>query len=181
MNTTMNLIPVTINCDAFIVPNHPGTIDLKYSAGQRLAARLERVAEINDFDFDREKDIVVQLWFVNKEISTNFQDHGFYAMYENEEYHFSGTELNYLPTSVFEGHVEGETISIDIPMKPVFKLDPKTDETVRLRDRKMTDFEDDNIEEVPEFIITFNITLKQQGYRYMRFGNFEDVLKSINY
>ena len=183
-NTILN---VTLDIDAFVIPNSASKINLDYSFGTRAAERIERIAEINGFEFDRENDKLVQLWFVGKEScgSENLQDHGFHVGIDGYNYYFgAGIVPSFLPPVIFDGKKEGDVISVTIPLKPNRTYDLPIEEMLDMDRKEMRShvvFFDEEGEggNGPEVFITFNIRLNQRDYRYRSFGDFEDVVARV--
>ncbi len=191
MEATMNkVIEVTVDIDAFVVPNRASKIDpstLEYSFGQNLLNYMKEISDLNNVDFNYEEDKLLQLWFVGTDTvdSDNLQDHGFSINYDGREYNFrAGAIKDYLPAKMFRECKEGDVISVTYHIKPSYSYDLPMDEIYMIKSREerlqhMIGYEkgykDSNPELAPDFLITFNIKLNQQSYRYARFGNFEDA------
>ena len=171
--TNNNMINVTVNCDAFIVPNRAAKADLDYTMGQNLATKAAEIAAENGFSYDESVDKFVQMWWTDGK-SDNMQDHGFSIEIGNEEYLFGYERgISYVPINFFKDHKEGEILPLTISLKPVAKVNKDIG-----RREGYTSFEEDT-NPAPTFQITFNLKLNQLDYRYRRFGRFEDVLKYV--
>lgn len=157
MNTTTNMINVTVDCNCFIIPNSLAKANVNNSFGRKLADKAAEIAATNGFEYDESLDKFVQLWWVGCN-SDNMQDHGFTIEVDGQKYRF-GYEmcLELVPVKFFKGHKEGEILPLTISLKP----------------------RHDEGEEVPTFNVTFNLKLNQLDYRYRRFGRFEEVLKLL--
>ena len=196
MEAIMNKISATINVDAFVIPNRHGKLNLDLSYGRRYAEMFERISKINHFPFDKEKDQLVELWFVGKNdfeasedgtwLSNNLQAHGFTLQCDNGyRYHFSsGKVLGFLPNTALINCKEGDTISLVYPIKPSMGCDIPVKDLENIPkdewDNHLVRFDNiDGTDTSPEIMITMNITFNQRDYRYRSFGNFEDVVEMV--
>lgn len=148
------------NLDVFIIPNKGGLVSnwLGESTQKKLIRDINAIAELNGFEFDPEKDPLVQLWFCGMDCD-NLIDH--YCHVEDEDgnrYMFRANNLSHLPVSIFKDHQEGDTIELSFPAS----IEARGDEG-----------------QAKEITVKTHVTLKQLDYRYSRFGRFEEVLKQV--
>lgn len=117
------------------------------------------IVETNKISLEK-NDYIVQVWSASEEDldSDNLERHGFTITEDGKRIHYS-PRMELLPASMFEGKVEGDTVTFDVPIHGF-------DEEGELDD---------------EVIVTlrFNMKLCQREYRYRNFGNFEEVLKRV--
>lgn len=154
-----------ISGDVFIVPNKYSTLTVEskrwYNKNERLA-KFEKLANLNNLEnFDPDITKIVEIWVVVPEMTENLHDHGIYL--DNEQYR--ALDHSIVPTELFEGKVEGDVVSIIIPLERCFKV-PSEFGLVQTR---------------KQINVKFNLRLAQREYRYRNFGNFEDVLRKVFY
>lgn len=142
--------------EVFIIPNQGGLVT-SWMSKDNIIKKINGVAELSGFEFDPEKDPIVQLWFCGMECD-NLVDHYIHAEDENgNKVYFRAGNIGHLPAKIFEGKKEGDSIDLVFPAT-VFcrENDSETDITVKT-----------------------TVTLAQKKYRYRNFGNFEEVLKKV--
>jgi hypothetical protein len=162
---------VTVNCDAFIIPNGASKVDLSWSMGQDLANFCEKVAELNNLPYDKEQDLHLQLWLANDD-NENIARHGLHLDVDGDKYVFHESKLEDLPVSFFQGYEEGDIVTIRVPMEPSYA-------NIGGQRVEYREFAEDHVENIPKFLVTFNIKLNQKDYRYRRFGTFENTLAAV--
>lgn len=147
----------TINCSTFIIPNSACMIDDLISA--RVRDLYHEICRLNGIGEPSElgKEKLVEMWFHN-ENSDNIECHGYF--FEDEYCLFPGSFPRYLPARLFADKKEGDVIKVKIPCCVVSQ-------------------ESTPLESKEEAMIIATITLQQLGYRYERFGTFEEVLKYL--
>ena len=178
------IIKATVNCDAFIIPNHASKANqyMSQTIAQSIIEFNKNIAELSDLEYDPETDYILQLWLTG-EASENFARHGFKVTVDNLEYRFSEYHLEDLSQSFFKDHKEGDIVTLTIPVTPSHAFDTSIEDK-ELRRKNYIDYMDDAYEptkEAPLFHITFNIKLNQRDYRYCSFGNFEEVMARVCY
>ena len=139
------------NVDAFIVPNKTHVVsDFLFDADDRETA-YKLLAWINKVHYEPSEDKLVEFWYVSPELeSDNLVDHGFKI---NGQYCNCDYDIGrFLPYSMVKDHKEGDTIDVIWPY--------------------------DDGSDVMKFIL-MHVTFKQMGYRYARFGKFEEVLERV--
>jgi len=150
----------TIKADVFIVPNESYKVSEKTFEWAR--ADYFRVFEANHdkISGDFMDQIWIQIWFATRgdNDQSNWTDHGIDGYKELVGWR---PVCQYLPKALFEGHKEGDIITINLPIiKPV-----ELGEGDSYADMYAT--------------IKVGLCLKQQDYRYKRFGKFEEVLARV--
>lgn len=151
---------VKCNVSAFIVPNRASLASSYLIRPEERVKAFEDLANDNSMLYNSEKDHLVQLWLHSKDLNTeNLVDHGGSVEDENgTKYRINlPSKFGFLPESFFDGKVEGDSIHIKTPATAHVPGESK---------------------EI-DIVLDMNLTLKQQGYRYSRFGNFEEVLKEV--
>lgn len=148
-----NPINVTINCDCSIIPGRAKKADFGYRsiAGwtRRLADKAAEIAAMNDFTYNEETDLFVQMQWRSDKFD-NMQNNGFCIEIENEKYFFGhDSSIEYVPLNFFKGHKEGEILPLTIKLKPM---------AVESKNERLRRYNED---EAPEFNITFNLKLNQ--------------------
>lgn len=154
---------LTINAQLFIIPNHACHISGLFDFAQAdHLARMKKICELNGLEFDPEKDWLVECWYLSEELGCeNIPNHNIRVLNENGKRCTIGVENRYLPSNIFKGKKEGETISVKLP--------------VWMR----VEGEDKEFPNGKDIVADFTISLDQTKYRYRRFGNFEDVLSRV--
>jgi hypothetical protein len=154
----------TVAADVFIVPNKALNMKGYCFVTDSRIKNLGRILVDNDLSFDFVNDKTVELWYVTED-SDNVCDHGFSTSLEDGRTVCTKFDISHLPIKMFEGKQEGDVVELKIHS-----------------DREVRIFNKDSREYVTEKMhtnITFNLRLTQKGYRYERFGSFEDVLKQV--
>lgn len=179
MTTQATNFTATINCDTFIIPNKAGRASSNIF-GKRLASYNEQLAKDNGFNYDKDNDKLIELWTTGKE-SENFQAHGFKLEQEGTRYYFSGRDIEYLPEDIFKDKKEGDVVTVKARIKPDWKISAEGDDYDYNYPDPADDFQNyrKNREKAPEFMITFNMKLNQNSYRYRNFGPFERALEYV--
>lgn len=160
---------VEANVDAFIIPNN--AVKMKDFLGgiEERKIKYQKLLDLSGIKCDDLMDQkMVQIWLVAKEDleSDNLSDHGFRVIKDNSLYKFKMSGLYYLPLVALEGKKEGDIIDITFPII-CYQY-----EGLRALDKCIKEKSDD-------WSLSAKITLKQKGYRYEGFGNFEEVLKIV--
>lgn len=141
----------------FVIPN-PGVSINSLCCWQE---RYKKSAEINNVDIS-DDDEWIELWFHSEELdSENICDHGFcYSNDDGINVRVCAGAHNHIPAKVLDNIKEGETIEWNFEA-PSHKRGSE--------------------EEPQSVLLTLNLTAQQKGYRYSRFGNFEDVVKLVQH
>lgn len=156
---TMNISDgIKFDAKIFVIPNSAGKVSDFFDPEQVIRNATE-VCEANGITFDPENDYLIETWYHSKQLGCdNIPDHNIYFEDEEGNKWILGSNCGrYLPAKLFEGHKEGDTITIKLPMW-------------------LTKNYSENSEDV---IAEINLTLQQQGYRYQRFGDFEEVVEYV--
>ena len=146
----------TIKSDIFIVPNSSFKVTEK--TFEWVRADLYEIYSANKLDGEFKDQSWVQIWIATRENEdSNWTDHTIDGYEE-----LSGWRpiAQYLPKSIFNGHKEGDVISIILPICKSMELAENSYADMRAR-------------------VKVELCLKQQGYRYERFGKFEEVLARV--
>ena len=143
-----------IKADVFIVPN--GSFKVTEKTFEWVRSDLFRIFNSNFAHIGDEKFLDqtwIEVWFVTRgNDESNWTDHDIDGYSELRGWK---PLTQYLPKSLFENHKEGEVITINLP---IWRRTPAGDEYS---------------------CVKVELCLKQQGYRYERFGKFEEVLKRV--
>lgn len=153
---------IHINADLFIIPNSAAKIeDLIDISRENNLKYMQKICELNGMKFDEQNDYLIETWYCSEEFECdNIPDHSIYCNTEDGQRCIIGVESRrWLPSNLFKGKKEGDTINVKIPV------------WVRINNRNNGDAID--------AIADFTITLSQTKYRYARFGNFEEVLEKV--
>ena len=155
---------ITANVDAFIVPNSVSLFK-DFMLKERREAKYKIMLELSGIECNLDEQPMIQMWYVGIEDlgSDNLVDHGFHLAIGNDMYCFDMNGLSYIPYCFLEGKKEGDTINVSFPVK------------CTIRNINGKDIKENNI----DWTLEAKITLKQRGYRYQRFGNFEDVIGTL--
>lgn len=155
---------ISINAKAFVIPNPART--LKDFLGDSKKKYFDVFATINNMDI-KDDDKMVQLWLHNTEElhCDNLSCHSFeVTLDDGRKIVINAYDLEYFPAKLLENIKEGESITYQSPYLR--------------RVREVTNGSIDDIDGV-EIIFDITMTCQQKGYRYQRFGNFEDVVLAV--
>ena len=154
---------VTMAADMFVIPNRAATIEDFFQPEE-----MKKFAQAIKPDYS-EDEKMVQVWLVeagaleDENKCDNLCRHNFIVKDENGNEWYSHLKEEFIPQGLLEGKKEGDTISVSYPaIGTISKCMSKTGE-----------------KEYKYFNVLMEITLRQQGYRYARFGNFEEVLNKV--
>lgn len=150
----------TIKADVFVVPNESYKVSEKTFEHSRFALYQVYSANSSKLGGSEFKDQTwVQIWFATRgdNDQSNWTDHGIDGYKELVGW---SPVCQYLPKALFEGHKEGDIITINLPIT----------KSVELGEGSYADM---------YATIKVELCLKQQGYRYQRFGKFEEVLARV--
>ena len=122
--------------------------------------RKERKAALGWDGLDASRQKYVELWFhepTGENDQSNWRDHGIDGFDE-----LDGWDLltNYIPTAIFEGYKDGDTVTFDIPI---------------IRDKC---WDDDDEDEIRITWIKVSVMLDQKGGRYPSNGLFHEILEA---
>lgn len=151
---------IEFDADVFIIPNVICKVSDFIVDVDEMTVYTENVLRMNGMDPSNARDTyLVQLWFISKELeSDNVARHGFHAMVDGKEQRISPFNMEHLPVSLFEGHNEGDTINIKVPVY-------------------VDNYVGDDTRTFAEMDIT--VTLAQLKYRYRAMGKFDELLKEL--
>lgn len=156
------------NMKAFIVPNSLNKVSGFYD-GERRMEYLNEIGGINNWPKVTEDTWLVELWFHDKEDlhTDNLTCHGSSINYNGESCHMSvDTKFEFLPIDLFIDKKEGDKIHIDLPNEI-------------WRRCRSEGGEESPVEASIPVMIHMDVELKQIGYRYARFGTFDQVLEKL--
>ena len=164
---------IYMNADMFVVPNKaakivPELVDLEKKTTDAIAA--------NGMEFDLYNDKFVQVWMVSTDEESkcdNLQDHSISFNYNNLEI-FISYVCGHILLKALKEVKENDTIDMVFPMQGWGISVYDTTGGENIRDWKHVDYEED-----VKVNLHLHLTAKQQGYRYQRFGNFEDVVSYV--
>lgn len=156
-----------VKMDAFIIPNNAAVSKDYILAGGRFGELHEKLARLNMYPYDIEKDKLVQMWFVeigeegDDDLCDNMDCHDFTLKDESGEVYWARLGVGHLPESILNDKKEGDELQIDIPIRA-----NKIGHGIK------------NGTEIP-ITLKATIRLKQLEYRYARFGQFQDALRYV--
>ena len=159
MNNIENLV---INGDIFIIPNRAAKIqDFFDFAQEEKKEIMEKICRLNERVFDVDNEHCLETWICSEEFQCdNVADHNIHTLTTDGQRVTIGIDNGrYIPSSLFKGHKEGETIEIKIPIWISIS----------------------HAETPINTVVTFRLTLSQTKYRYRIFGNFEEVFDRVCY
>ena len=163
MYTFINENTVAANVSAFVIPNRGGLVSNFGVLAESKTKTMTQICEMNGQEFDPENDKLFEVWIhSNPDLyCDNMNDHSFVITNpsDGKEYYFR-LPFSYLPEKLFRGKKEGDTVVITVPL---------TSNIARCTD----DCDDWNIN------LQMTVKLDQRTSRYRRFGDFEEVLKSV--
>ena len=165
----------TIIADVFVIPNasfrYEGSLSQKGGWDTDFVSDLYHVWwKTTTEEYRREHDFkdesFVQIWYVTPHIEdSNWCAHTINGYKELKKGWRPISE--YLPKCLFEGHKEGDCITVDLPIRKWITKD-EAEELGIVCDGCCL-----------KATIKVQLQLAQQKYRYRRFGNFEDVLARV--
>lgn len=150
-----------IKADIFIVPNEAYKVSEKTFEWARADYFRVFRANHDKISGDFMDQTWIQVWFATRgdNDQSNWTDHGIDGYKELVGW---SPVCQYLPKALFEGRKEGDIITINLPITKSVELSEGIDSYA---DMYAT--------------IKVDLCLKQQGYRYQRFGRFEEVLARV--
>lgn len=155
---------ISINAKAFVIPN--SACALKSFIGDSKKKYFDVFATLNNTEI-KDDDKMIQLWLHNTEElqCDNLARHSFeITLDDGRKIVISAYDLEYFPAKLLENIKEGESVKYQSPYLR--------------RVREVTDESIDDVDDL-EIILDITMTCQQKGYRYQRFGNFEDVVSEI--
>lgn len=156
VNKTMMKTNEIIKADVFIVPNESFKVSEK--TFEWVRSDLYEIYSATKSAGDFKDQTWVEVWFVTRgNDDSNWTDHTIDGFKELRGWK---PISHYLPKAIFDGHKEGDIITIFLPICKSAEL--VEDSYVDMRAR-----------------VKVELCLKQQGYRYERFGKFEEVLTRV--
>ena len=161
----MNKMTLSINGGAFVIPNDSRRFKSfnNMSGSKYTADYLIELARLNNIELTGE-DKIIQMWFHSKEVNCdNICDHGFTINENGEKIYVKAYKLQWVPEKLLRGMKEGETLKLIVPGVTIYR-------------DKLSSIRNDQSE---EGIMTISAVCQQQGYRYARFGKFEEVVKNV--
>lgn len=152
-------IRVEANAGMFIIPNSAApladwVLDSSVDAGSSIIEAHKKICKDNGIEWDP-KEKLVQLWFHSDEEleSDNLVRHGFIVTIDGRKDHVRiDSELEDLPLQLVQNLKEGDVLDLHI-------------NDVNVGD-KIVD-------------LTIHVKAQQLGYRYQRFGTFEETLQQV--
>ncbi len=160
----MNIKTLAINAGAFVIPNDARILSdfNSLNAANGTRTYLLELAKLNNIELV-ESDKIVQLWIHSKD-SDNINDHGFCAVMDGREIYVRAHKIQWVPAKMLDGINEGDSIKLISPAtgyaeRKAFKLNKDSDKF--------------------DIILEVSMICQQQGYRYARFGKFEEVVKNV--
>ena len=150
-----NVKSIEFNADAFIIPNR--SCKLKDFWVTSTAEEAKTLATNLLGTEPDENELCIQMWYVVDDLNCdNLVDHSACVEIDGNKY-LIRMESCYLPYSVLRDKHEGDTIDITF----------------------VNCAREWDIYKAEGILITIHVTLKQRGYRYERFGSFEEVLSKV--
>ena len=158
---------IQADADVFVIPNSSWIPDTTTIIGIRQVERIRSVMRANNINYDFSSDPVVELWWCSEDLrSDNIGSHGLlFTTEDDEDVYINGSYSNVvglLPKKLFDGMTEGSTRMITIPMTAKIVKSLSGDEEIFW-----------------DIQLMINTRAAQTEYRYSRFGNFEDVLRTV--
>ena len=155
---------ICINAKAFIIPNPASK--LREFADETKKEYFRGLATINNIELNN-NDKMVQLWLHDKEelkLDNLCRHPTKIKIADGREIRFQFYELENFPAKLLEGVKENDVVKYKVPyVREIFeKVDGELKEITDLK-----------------IILDITMTCQQQGYRYMSFGNFEDVVSYV--
>lgn len=155
-----------VRADVFVVPNCSLIINERTFESTR--SDLYRIFSLNEdaLEGDFLDQVWAQVWFCTpggQNQNSNWRDHGIDGYRELEGDGRNGTWRPismYLPKTLFKGYKEGDTVTFRMPI----------DRNVEINDGNI-------VTEISSIMVS--LCLKQRGYRYERYGKFEEVLARV--
>lgn len=148
----------TIKVDVFVVPNESYKVSEKTFEWARYDYFRIYHANRDKISGEFMDQIWIQVWFVTRgNPDSNWTDHTIDGF---KELQYWRPVCQYLPKALFEGHKEGDIVTVNLPIT----------KSVELCEESYADM---------YATIKVDLCLKQQGYRYERFGKFEEVLARV--
>ena len=148
--------------NVFIVPNPLATAQ-DYFNPDRISEKMTEFCQLNDIEFNTETSLIAQTWYLSEYLGCdNIPDHGISFINDVGQHIRIKSKIGgHMPIELFKGKKEGDTISIKLPI--------------------LISIEDDGSEDIIDIdtVATVQLTLRQIGYRYQRFGKFEEVLEAL--
>lgn len=146
-----------LRADVFVIPNGSFTVKngglFEDTRSDLYRAYTANYSNLKDVSTNFEDLTWVELWFCsrNDNPNSNWVDHGIDEL-RDQDWRVS---CRYLPKVIFEGHKEGDCLTINLP------INRPTEDGTEISTVKV------------------ELCLKQSSYRYSRFGNFEEVLAKV--
>ena len=152
---------ISFTANAFIIPNGAREVSefISLDKANGTYRYLQEFAKLNNTEIC-DSDKVVQVWFHSNEVdSDNVVDHGFkVTLNDGTQTGIRPSNLQWIPAKMLEGIKEGDSMML---VSPAFTNYNRT------RQSKI------------DVILHISMICQQKGYRYARFGNFEEVVKSV--
>ena len=145
----------------FVIPNSSGVCNnfIAESTRIRCAKELAKYCELNECEFDPDTTKLIQVWWHSDDYfgTDNMYRHSCSVIgTDGKRYRFKIETPEYMPLSMIVNVKEGDERVLWVPVN-IYGCD----------------HEEVDIDATMEVEMTF----QQKGYRYERFGNFEDAVK----
>lgn len=157
---TKNIVTGEASC--FIIPNGAGVCNQFICGKERRAEELKKYCELNGITtFDPEETKLIQVWWHSDDFGTdNMYRHGCSAIDDKGDIYRWGIETpEYMPINLIRDCREGDIIDIKVPI------------WIRKKGK-----EGESVDAIAEL----KLTMQQLGYRYERFGAFEEALQYVS-
>jgi len=153
-NDAGEVTEIEFNADAFIIPNRAGKLGDFWLSSVAEAARRQATIMLGKEPTD--DDLFVEMWYVADDIGCeNLVDHGASVEIDGKKYYID-VPTRYLPYLALKDKREGDSLIV-------------------------TFYEAASNEDGDDINVVVDVTLKQKGYRYARFGSFEETLWQVAY
>lgn len=157
---------VEIDADIFVIPNSaPSINDFLESARDEWRKNFKEVAELNGLQMPTDDDLLIQLWWTDRDKSEEYCDNlvrHIFAFEDTEGHIFLGSiPMEYFPKMWLDGYKEDETFDIILPV---------------VTRKKSSLFSDPNKKDYAKI----NVRLKQKNYRYAWVGTFDEAVEKVS-
>ena len=146
---------ISMKVNVFVIPNRVVSIDNEMSMNFRKLAQVDQMCALNGTSLSK-ADHLVQIWWTSSDCE-NWEDHHPRITFDDVEWEFRMATYD-LPHEIIGGWVEGEQVSLEMPIKLYSVKDPDV---------------------IREITAHLEITPAQLAYRYKRFGKFEQAVNAV--
>lgn len=122
------------------------------------AWRVARKEKFGLEGLDPKRQKYAEIWFrepTGENKCSNWRDHGIDGFEELEDYELL---TSYIPTDIFKGYKEGDTVTFDMPIQKIRACDDEDEDSIQIT------------------WIKISLILDQKNSRYPSFGGFHEVL-----